>query len=64
MAKFTDTDGSLGGGGSGVTSVDPREERLFRALDDDNDEVMQAGDFERVLAPISSKARSSRRLSN
>lgn len=32
--------------------VDPREERLFRALDDDNDEVLLPRDFERVLAEI------------
>lgn len=32
--------------------IDPREERLFRALDDDNDEILLPRDFERVLAEI------------
>jgi glutaminase len=44
MAPFTRDDGGA--------TIDPREERLFRALDDDNDDVMPARDFERVLAQI------------
>lgn len=32
--------------------IDPREDRLFRALDDDNDEVLLPRDFQRVLTDI------------
>jgi len=32
--------------------IDPREERLFRALDDDNDEAVLARDLERTLAQV------------
>ena len=35
-----------------LSQVDPREERLFRALDDDNDDVLLPRDFERVLADV------------
>ena len=41
-----------GPGTGGPVYFDPREERLFRALDDDNDEVLLPRDFERVLAEI------------
>jgi hypothetical protein len=32
--------------------IDQREERLFRALDDDNDDVVTAGDLERTLGEV------------
>jgi len=32
--------------------IDPREDRLFRALDDDNDQAVLASDLERTLAQI------------
>ena len=38
--------------GAASVHIDPREERLFRALDDDNDEVLLPRHFERVLAEI------------
>ena len=34
------------------SDIDPREDRLFRALDDDNDEAVLARDLERTLAQI------------
>jgi glutaminase len=34
------------------TDIDLREERLFRALDDDNDEAVRPRDFEQVLAEV------------
>lgn len=35
-----------------LEQTDPREERLFRALDDDNDDVVLPQDFVRVLADV------------
>lgn len=57
-AAMTD---AVGGTAANVASVgadsadfaaDPREERLFRALDDDNDDVLQSGALKRVLSEI------------
>lgn len=45
-------DGQTSVGEVDAIDIDPREERLFRALDDDNDEAVLAHDFQRVLAQI------------
>jgi|GEM_PF-29434 len=44
------------------SALDFREERLFRALDDDNDEAVMPGDLERVLAEVG-LARDDQRIS-
>ena len=51
-AKGTTTRPSKESAGGGLSYIDPREERLFRALDDDNDEAVLARDFARMLAQI------------
>lgn len=57
------SDGTLGSHPAADTwpiGVDLREERLFRALDDDNDQAVRLRDFERVFAEVGLKTQDQR----
>jgi glutaminase len=49
-SRATDPDAQAGG--EAVTAIDPREDRLFRCLDDDNDDAVSTREFARVLADM------------